>query len=114
MFVLLYYYKCSNIHKRYGYFSNEKTNSSLQLFITTTRELPRDGDNVHSTERNCWLMRLIYQQVDKAIIFGSLSYNNIHEYNLRQEIIRDYIFSCARSSFFRLIIDAFKIKFSSM
>ena len=36
------------------------------------------------------------------------------EYNLSQEIIEDYIFSCARISFPGLITDAFKIKFCSM
>ena len=36
------------------------------------------------------------------------------EYNLSQEIIEDYIFSCARISFPELITDAFKIKFCSM
>ena len=36
------------------------------------------------------------------------------EYNLSQEIIEDYIFSCALISFPGLIIDAFKIKFGSM
>ena len=33
----------SNIHRQYGYFSKDKTNSSLQLFITRTRELPGDA-----------------------------------------------------------------------
>ena len=33
----------SNIHGQYGYFSKNKTNSSRQLFITRTRELPGDA-----------------------------------------------------------------------
>ena len=33
----------SNIHRQCGYFSNDKTNLSWQLFITRTRELPGDA-----------------------------------------------------------------------
>ena len=33
----------SNIHGQCGYFSKDKTNSSLQLFITWTRDMPRDA-----------------------------------------------------------------------
>ena len=48
----------SNIHKQCGYFSNDKTNSSWQLFITRTRELPGDAvmGGESTPQRRKWLV----------------------------------------------------------
>ena len=48
----------SNIHKQCGYFSNDKTNSSWQLFITRTRELPGDAvmGGESTPQRRKWLI----------------------------------------------------------
>ena len=55
----------SNIHRQYGYFSNDKINSSLQLFITRTRELPGDavmgGESTPQREGNGCLMPATHQ-----------------------------------------------------
>ena len=48
----------SNIHRQCGYFSNDKTNSSWQLFITRTRELPGDAvmGGESTPQRRKWLI----------------------------------------------------------
>ena len=48
----------SNIHRQCGYFSNDKTNSSWQLFITRTRELPGDAvmGGESTPQRRKWLL----------------------------------------------------------
>ena len=56
----------SNIHGQCGYFSKDKTNSSLQLFYNMDKRYARrccDGEeNVHRKEGNSWLMQLNYQR----------------------------------------------------
>ena len=48
----------SNIHGQYGYFSKNKTNSSRQLFITRTGELPGDAvmGGESTPQRRKWLL----------------------------------------------------------